>query len=61
MIDEMNAPLARRKQAPPPFAQTTLAMHFYLSMVIFDKGSIPAWYGARTGRGNDQVVAVSDE
>lgn len=38
LIDELNADWSRDKLPPTDFTRTTLSMHFYDSMVIFERG-----------------------
>jgi SAM-dependent methyltransferase len=38
LIDELNADHSRGELAPTEFTRTTLSMHFYDSMVVFEKG-----------------------
>ena len=39
LIDELNADHSRNALQPTEFTQTTLSMHFYDSVVVFEKGS----------------------
>jgi hypothetical protein len=38
LIDELNADHTRGAMEPTPFTQSTLSMHFYDSIVVFEKG-----------------------
>lgn len=41
LVDELNADLSRGAVAPTDFTRTTLSMHFYDSMVVFERGRTP--------------------
>ena len=38
MIDELNADYVRSGLAPTEFTRTTVSMHFYDSVVVFERG-----------------------
>ena len=51
MIDKLNAHHTRGDVAPDSFTDTTLSMHFYDSVVVFEKGSIPGRDAVKVRRG----------
>jgi hypothetical protein len=53
LIDELNADWSRGELAPTDFTRSTLSMHFYDSMVIFERGRLLEKRNLRTsGRQN---------
>ena len=50
LIDELNADHARGQLAPGEFTKSTLSMHFYDSVVVFERGRHTAKLAPKTGR-----------
>ena len=50
LIDELNADHSRGALAPTPFTRSTLSMHFYDSIVVFEKGRHTDKHAPRIGR-----------
>jgi SAM-dependent methyltransferase len=50
LIDELNADHARGAMKPTDFTRSTLSMHFYDSIVVFEKGRHTAKLAPRIGR-----------
>jgi SAM-dependent methyltransferase len=50
LIDELNADHARKALAPTEFTRSTLSMHFYDSVVVFEKGRHTAKMAPQIGR-----------
>jgi cephalosporin hydroxylase len=50
LIDELNAEHTRGKLKETDFSKTTLSMHFYDSVVVFEKGSYGKKYAPQIGR-----------
>ena len=50
LIDELNADHARGQLAPSDFTSSTLSMHFYDSVVVFERGRHGAKFAVGTGR-----------
>ena len=51
LIDELNAEHTRGALAPSDFSRTTLSMHFYDSLVVFEKGRYTPKDDPKTGGG----------
>jgi SAM-dependent methyltransferase len=49
MLDELNAEWTRGAMAPTQFTRSTLSMHFYDSMVVFERGRCLKKSGLQTG------------
>ena len=49
LVDELNADHTRGAVEPTPFSKTTLSMHFYDSMVVFEKGHVLPKRSTRIG------------
>jgi SAM-dependent methyltransferase len=49
LIDELNADHSRGEVAPTDFTRSTLSMHFYDSMAVFEKGDCGKKYILQTG------------
>jgi hypothetical protein len=49
LIDELNAVHTRGKLLETDFSKTTLSMHFYDSVVVFEKGALGKKYMSRIG------------
>jgi hypothetical protein len=49
MIDELNAEWTRGAMAATEFTRSTMSMHFYDSMVVFERGRHLKKFGLRTG------------
>jgi hypothetical protein len=49
LIDELNAEHSRGQSSVTDFSKTTLSMHFYDSMVVFEKGSYGKKYAPIIG------------
>ena len=50
LIDELNADHARNAMATTEFTRSTLSMHFYDSVVVFEKGRHTAKHAPQIGR-----------
>ncbi len=50
LIDELNAEHTRGKLNETPFSEATLSMHFYDSVVVFEKGAYGKKYELQIGR-----------
>lgn len=50
LIDQLNAEHTRDAVAPSAFTQTTLSMHFYDSVVVFERGRHTAKFAPQIGR-----------
>lgn len=50
LIDELNADHARGEVSPTEFTHSTLSMHFYDSIVVFEKGRHTAKHAPQFGR-----------
>ena len=50
LIDELNAEHSRGSVPETQFSKTTLSMHFYDSVVVFDKGSYGRKYAPQMGK-----------
>ena len=60
LIDELNADHTRGALPPTPFSKTTLSMHFYDSMAIFEKGRHLKKHAPQIGsRGTTTGIATS--
>jgi len=51
LIDELNADHTREALTPTEFTKSTLSMHFYDSVAVFEKGSHTKKWAPRIGRG----------
>lgn len=49
LIDELNADHAKGRMAPTDFTRSTLSMHFYDSVVVFERGRHLTKHAPRTG------------
>lgn len=49
LVDELNADHSRKAVAPTAFTRSTLSMHFYDSIVVFEKGRHTAKFAPQTG------------
>jgi hypothetical protein len=49
LLDEMNADRSRGAMAATEFMKSTLSMHFYRGMVVFEKGKHTAMKALKTG------------
>ncbi|MGL4290663.1 MAG: class I SAM-dependent methyltransferase [Phreatobacter sp.] len=49
LVDELNADHGRKAIAPTEFTRSTLSMHFYDSIVVFEKGRHTAKFAPQTG------------
>jgi cephalosporin hydroxylase len=58
LIDELHGRYARDKRTE--FTDTTLSMHFYDSLVIFEKGWIPNRVAPRTGAAGGPAIIYHD-
>ena len=50
LIDELNADHTREALPPTDFTRTTLSMHFYDSIAVFEKGSYTKKWAPRIGK-----------
>jgi hypothetical protein len=50
LIDELNADHTRGALSPTSFTASTLSMHFYDSMVVFERGRLLLKHAPKTGR-----------
>jgi hypothetical protein len=53
LIDELNVELGRGSASETEFSKTTLSIHFYESVVVFEKGNSGRKYALRTGKGQE--------
>lgn len=51
LVDELNAQHSRGVVAETEFSKTTLSMHFYDSVVVFEKGNYGRKYAHKVGKG----------
>src|SRR2546422_496438 len=50
LVDHLNADHARGQLAPSDFTRSTLSMHFYDSVVVFERGRHTAKFAPEIGR-----------
>ncbi len=55
LVDELNADHSREALAPTDFTRSTLSMHFYDSVVAFEKGRHTAKHAPQIGQSSVQV------
>ncbi|MCB1501970.1 MAG: class I SAM-dependent methyltransferase [Bauldia sp.] len=51
LVDELNARSSRGALPPTEFTRTTLSMHFYANVVVFEKGRTGPLASMKTGKG----------
>ena len=57
LIDELNAEHSRGALPPSEFTKSTMSMHFYDSLVVFERGAYTKKFGPKTG---GQIERLAD-
>jgi hypothetical protein len=57
LIDELNAEHSRGALPPSEFTKSTMSMHFYDSLVVFERGAYTRKFGPKTG---GQIEKLAD-
>lgn len=58
LIDELNADHTRGALAPTEFTKSTLSMHFYDSVAVFERGTYTKKWGPQTGGSIEKAAAL---
>jgi hypothetical protein len=58
LIDELNADHSRGALPPTEFTKSTSSMHFYDSVVVFERGAHTKKWGAQTGGSLEKAAAL---
>jgi hypothetical protein len=61
LVDELNADLSRKAVGVTQFSRTTTSMHFYPSIVFFERGQFLPRLAPRIGNAADDSAAARDE
>ena len=56
LVDELNADHSRGTLPPTEFTRSTMAMHFYDSVVVFERGTTTKKFGTETGGAFDKLA-----
>jgi cephalosporin hydroxylase len=59
LVDELNADHTRGAIVPTLFSKTTLSMHFYDSIVVFERGSYGRKYAPMMGKPADAAISLT--
>ena len=57
LIDELNADHSRGTLSPTEFTKSTIGMHFYDSVVVFERGAYTKKFGTEIGGSFDKLTA----
>ncbi len=57
LIDELNADHSRGTVSPTEFTKSTMGMHFYDSVVVFERGAYTKKFGTEIGGSFDKLTA----